>query len=599
MRPGGPMGRGQSTEKAINFSVAIKKLIKHGKNHFRILIFSSFLATVASILSIIGPNKISELIDVIIKGLTTGIDFNQIKSIGLFLFVIYFISSLISLVQNNIMAKTSNKFAKKLRTDLSEKINRLPLKYFDNNSYGDVLSRITNDVDTINQSFQNSIITLISSTSLIVAAIFMMYYTNWIMATTVIITTIISFSLMAFIMKKSQKYFAEKQAALGDLNGHIEEIYSNHNIVKAYNGKADSDLKFDKLNKIEYNSNRKSQFFSGIMQPIMSFSGDFSYVAVCVIGAILTKNDIITFGVIVAFILYVRIFTGPLRQIAMGLTQMQSAAAASERVFVFLEEQEMPPETNLIKTINKTDAKGNIEFKNVQFGYEKDELVIKDFSVKITAGEKIAIVGPTGAGKTTLVNLLMKFYDINDGDILIDGISIKEIRRENIHALFIMVLQDTWLFSGTIRENLIYNQNNISDKEINSICSKIGLDHFIKTTNNGLDHVINDTNSISSGQKQLMTIARGMLSDAPLLILDEATSNVDTRTEELVQKAMDKLTEGRTSFIIAHRLSTIKNADLILVMDHGNIIEQGTHEELLKSKGFYFDLYNSQFSRIT
>lgn len=596
MNPGNKMNPAENG-KSQNFAKSMKQLINYGKLYWNIFIFCMVLAVIGSVISIIGPNKISDLTDVITKGLVTSIDFVEVKNISIFLLTIYLVSSIINLIEVLVMANVSNKFSKNLRNDISEKINRLPLKYFDNHSYGDVLSRVTNDIDTINGALQNSVVSLISAVALLIGALFMMFYTNWIMAITTIISTLIGFVLMIIIMSKSQKYFSQRQIALGDLNGHIEEIYSNHNIVKAYNGKYDSNTKFDLYNEKEYRANRKSQFLSGIMQPIMMFSGDFSYVVVCVVGAILTSKGIITFGVIMAFILYIRIFTGPLRQIAMGLSQLQSAAAASERVFEFLEEKEMNPEKRR-KTLKVKDIKGDIEFKNVNFGYDDSKLIIKDFSIKVKSGEKIAIVGPTGAGKTTLVNLLMRFYDINDGDILIDGISINDITRKNVRDLFIMVLQDTWLFEGTIRENIVYNNKKVSDDIIKEICEKIGLDHFIKTMNNGLDHKIIDSESISAGQRQLMTIARGMISDAPFLILDEATSNVDTRTEELVQKAMDKLMKGRTSFVIAHRLSTIKNADLILVMNEGNIVEQGTHDKLIKKKGFYAELYNSQFSKL-
>ncbi len=587
--------RNRKIEKPTNFRKSIKNLIDYSKKYHKVIIISIILAITSSVITIIAPNKTSELIDVI--GKTSEINFDKVKSLSIMLLAIYFISSLISLIQSLLMADASNKLSKDLRENISNKINKLPLKYFDENEYGDVLSRITNDVDTINQSFQNSIVSLVSSSVLLIAATFMMYYTNAIMATVAIITTLGGFALMFFLINISQKYFNKRQKALGDLTGYIEEAYSNHTIVKVYNGKEESLEKFNKLNFREYSANLKSQFISGIMQPLMHFSGDLSYIAVCITGALLVKNNVISFGVIVAFIMYIRIYSGPLRQIATGLGQLQSASAASERVFEFLNEKEMPKETKH-DIINPKTTLGTVEFKNVKFGYNKDKLIINDFSAKIKAGSKVAIVGPTGAGKTTLVNLLMKFYDITSGDILIDGKSIKNIKRKNIHDLFIMVLQDTWLFEGTIRENIVYNNKNIKDEKVEEICKVIGLDHFIKTLNKGLNYKIKDDESISSGQKQLITIARGMIKDAPLLILDEATSNVDTRTEELVQKAMDKLTEGRTSFIIAHRLSTIKNADLILVIDKGNIIEKGTHKELINKNGFYANLYNSQFTKI-
>ena len=425
----------------------------------------------------------------------------------------------------------------------------------------------------------------------------MMFVTNYIMAITAIVSSLIGFILMFIILNKSQRYFTARQRELGKLNGYIEEVYSGLNVVRSCNAKDETINEFDKLNDKLYDCNRKSQFLSGLMQPIMGFIGNFSYVAVCIVGALLVSKSVISFGVIVAFIMYVRLFTNPLSQIAQAMTSMQSTAAASERVFGLLEEVEMDSEDDITKKLDKHKVKGNIEFKNVKFGYDKDKIIINDFTAKVKAGEKIAIVGPTGAGKTTMVNLLMKFYDINDGDILIDGTSIKELKRDNIHSLFTMVLQDTWLFNGTVKENIIYNQKNVSNKKVEEVCKVVGVDHFIKTLPNGYDSIISDNDSVSSGQRQLLTIARGMISDSPFLILDEATSNVDTRTEELVQKAMDKLMENKTSFIIAHRLSTIKNADLILVMKDGNIIEQGNHNELMKKNGFYANLYNSQFEK--
>lgn len=424
----------------------------------------------------------------------------------------------------------------------------------------------------------------------------MMFYTNYIMALTAILSSLIGFVFMIKILSKSQKYFTARQVELGKLNGHIEEIYSGLNVVKVYNGKNESDKKFDELNKSVYECNRKSQFLSGLMMPIMNFIGNFGYVAVCIVGALLVSKDMITFGVIIAFITYVRLFTNPLSQIAQGLTSLQSTAAASERVFEFLEEPELEKE-NVTKTLDKAKAKGEVEFNHVKFGYDSDKIIIRDFNAKIKPGQKVAIVGPTGAGKTTMVNLLMRFYEINSGDIKIDGVNIKDLSRENIHDLFTMVLQDTWLFNGTVKENIVYNNENVTDEEVIDVCKKVGVHHFIKTLPNGYDSVLSDIDSVSSGQRQLLTIARGMIDHKPLLILDEATSNVDTRTEELVQKAMDKLSEGKTSFIIAHRLSTIKNADLILVMKDGNIIEQGNHDELIKENGFYANLYNSQFDK--
>ena len=535
------------------------------------------------------PDSIKEVVEPFM-------DMDAIKRIALSLAIMYICSALFIYIESLAMTTVSNNFARNLRRRISEKINKLPLKYFDNHAIGDILSRVTNDVDTIAQSMNNSLATLVSATTLFLGTIIMMFVTNWIMAITAILSSLLGFVFMFIVLGKSQKYFVSRQVELGNLNGHIEEVYSGLNVVKAYNAKKSTTLKFDYYNDKVYNANRKSQFLSGLMMPMMGFIGNFGYVCVCIVGALLTMNDIISFGVIVAFITYVRLFTSPLSQIAQAMTNLQSTAAASERVFVFLDEEEMVSQEDITKVLDKSKVKGKIEFDNVVFKYDgNDKPTINNFSAKANPGEKIAIVGPTGAGKTTMVNLLMKFYDIDSGDIKIDGVSVKDLTRENIHDLFTMVLQDTWLFNGTIRENIVYNREDVSDDKVKEVCKTVGLDHFIKTLSDGYDTVISDNDSVSAGQRQLLTIARGMIDEAPFLILDEATSNVDTRTEELVQTAMDKLTEGRTSFIIAHRLSTIKNADLILVMKDGNIIETGNHEELMKKKGFYADLYNSQF----
>ncbi|CDE74398.1 aBC superfamily ATP binding cassette transporter permease/ABC protein [Clostridium sp. CAG:451] len=539
--------------------------------------------------------KIDKMPKSIRKVIEPSMNMAKIKKISLFLACLYIVSALLSFIESIIMTSVSNNFARKLRGRISTKINKLPLKYFDKNQTGDILSRVTNDVDTIAQSMNQSLSSLVSAVTLLLGTIIMMFITNWIMALTAISASIIGFSLIFIVLSKSQKYFAARQKELGKLNSHIEEVYSGLLVVKAYNGKKEADTKFDEYNEKVYDANRKSQFLSGLMQPIMSFIGNFGYVAVCIVGALLVMHDAITFGVIIAFITYVRLFTSPLMQIAQAFTSLQSTAAASERVFEFLDEEEMSLETNKTKILDKSKVKGNIEFNHVSFGYDKDRTIIKDFTASVKDGQKIAIVGPTGAGKTTMVNLLMKFYEINKGDILIDNVSINDLTRENVHSLFTMVLQDTWLFNGTVKENIVYNRENISDEMVKEVCDTVGLTHFIKTLPNGFDSVIGENDSVSAGQRQLLTIARGMIEDSPFLILDEATSNVDTRTEELVQKAMDKLTEGRTSFIIAHRLSTIKNADLILVMKDGNIIETGNHDELMKKNGFYADLYNSQF----
>lgn len=537
-------------------------------------------------------DKLPESIKSLIK---PKIDLNKVNKIGIFLICIFLISAVFDYFENIIMVDVSNNFAYGLRKKISKKINKLPLKYFDKNSYGDILSRITNDVDTINMSLQNSLSTFMSSVTLFIGSIIMMFSTNVYMAITGVLSSLIGFVFMSVIMKKSQKYFIKRQVELGKLNGHIEEAYSSHLVIKAYNATEESTKKFDKYNGSLYECNRKSQFLSGLMPPIMGFIGNFSYVAVCIVGAILVLKGNITFGVIVAFMIYVRLFTNPLSRIAQSMTQLQSAASASERVFEFVEETEMFDESEITKQLDKDKVKGEIEFRNVSFGYNDNKTIINNFNFKAKPGEKIAIVGPTGAGKTTIVNLLMKFYEINNGDILIDGISTKELTRENIHDLFIMILQDTWLFEGTIKENIKYNKLNVSDEELWNALKVVGVDHFVKSLPKTIDYKIGDNDSISSGQKQLLTIARGMIKNSPFLILDEATSSVDTRTEELVQKAMDKLTKGRTSFIIAHRLSTIRNADHILVMKDGSIIEQGNHDELIKKNGFYAELYNSQF----
>ena len=592
------VGRGPNVaEKPHNFKSAIKKMVFYLKKFLPLIVVSLVLASLSAVLSIIGPNKLSDLTDVITEGIMKGIDFEAVKSISIFLLCLYFTSALFNYIQTLIMTNVANNFAKDLRSRISKKINRLPLKYFDEHSYGDILSRVTNDVDTIGITMHNSLGSLVSAITLFIGSIIMMFVTNWIMAITGILASIIGFVFMSLILSKSQKYFSQRQTELGKLNGHIEEIYSNHNVVKAYNGEKEASEKFDKYNQKVYESNRKSQFLSGMMQPIMGFVGNLSYVAVCVVGSILVMNGDIKFGVIVAFMIYVRLFTNPLSQIAQGMNNLQSTAAAAERVFEFIEEKEMSSEEDIKKRLHKSKVKGNVVFDHVKFGYNSDKIVINDFSCNVKKGQKIAIVGPTGAGKTTMVNLLMKFYEINSGDILIDGESIRELSRENIHDLFIMVLQDTWLFEGSIRDNIKYNKENVTDEEIMDALEVVGVDHFVKSLPKGLDYVLTDNDSISAGQKQLLTIARGMIKDAPFLILDEATSSVDTRTEELVQKAMDKLTEGRTSFIIAHRLSTIKNADLILVMKDGNIIEQGNHKNLMEKNGFYADLYNSQFKK--
>lgn len=559
-----------------------------------------FLEIVSNIGEDVSATEIYSLVDNMPSSVKVVVEpymnIDKIKNIAILLICIYLISAIFEYFEAILMTDVSNNFARKLRGNISSKINKLPLKYFDKHAIGDILSRVTNDVDTIAQSMNQSLSTLVSAITLFMGTTIMMFVTNSVMAITAILASLFGFVFMALVLAKSQKYFVAKQNELGALNGHIEEVYSGLNVVKTYNGEKISNEKFDELNDKLYKANWKSGFLSGLMMPMMSFIGNFGYVAVCVVGALLALNGHISFGVIVAFIVYVRLFVSPLSQIAQAMTSLQSTAAASERIFEFLDEKEMADESNIKTTLDKEKVKGNIEFKNVEFKYDgNDKPTIKNFSAKAKAGEKVAIVGPTGAGKTTMVNLLMKFYDINKGEILIDGVSTKDLTRSNIHDLFTMVLQDTWVFNGSIKDNIIYNTSDVSMEMVESVCKTVGLDHFIKTLPNGYDTILSDNDSVSAGQRQLLTIARGMIQNAPFLILDEATSNVDTRTEELVQKAMDKLTEGKTSFIIAHRLSTIKNADLILVMNEGNIIEQGTHDELMKQNGFYAELYNSQF----
>ncbi len=582
-------------EKSKDLKQSLLKLIRFCKPYLPAIILALIAASAGTVFQIIGPDKIKDLVDEISKGLTLGIDLDVISRIGLMLVSFYVASMILGFLQNFIMATITQKISKDLRTRISQKINKLPLKYFDKVSYGDVLSRVTNDVDTIGQTLNQSIGTLVSAITLLIGSVFMMFYTSWILALTAIGATIIGFGLMTVIMSKSQSFFVAQQYELGNINGHIEEIYSNHNVVKVYNGSNNAKNVFENINDKLYSSAWKSQFLSGLMMPLMGFVGNFGYVAVCVVGAALALNGRISFGVIVAFTMYVRLFTQPLNQIAQAANNLQRTGAASERVFEFLEEEELADESQKTKTL--TSIKGDVEFKNVKFGYDKDKTIINDFNAKIKAGQKIAIVGPTGAGKTTIVNLLMRFYEIDSGEILLDGIPISQVTRENVHDQFCMVLQDTWLFEGTIKENIIFNKEGVTDEEVVAACKTVGLDHFIRTLPDGYNTVLNDKASLSAGQKQLMTIARAMIENAPLLILDEATSSVDTRTELIIQEAMDRLMVGRTSFIIAHRLSTIKNADIIFVMDKGDIVESGNHYELLTKGGFYAGLYNSQFEQ--
>ncbi len=550
-------------------------------------------AIISSIITVFGPYKLREITNLITDGLVGEMDLGAISNIGLFLAFLYVVGSLINYAQGYAISDMIQHFSKRLRTAIAEKINRLPLSYFDSHSQGDTLSRVTNDVDTVGQSLTQSLGTLISSVLLLIAVLFMMFYTNVVLSFVTIGSVLLGFVFSAVLMAKSQRYFQEQQSNLAAINGYVEEMYSGHNVITSYNGAEKTRLAFNALNQNLYTSMWKSQFISGIMFPLMNFVGNFGYVMVVIVGATMAINGSISMGTIVAFMVYVRIFSQPLSQIAQGITTLQSASAAMGRVFEFLAEEDMEDDSHKLQQL--TNVKGHVQFKDVFFGYNPDKTIIHDFSAEAKAGQKIAIVGPTGAGKTTIVNLLMKFYDIERGQIMIDGVDIKDMQRSEVHDAFSMVLQDTWLFEGTIKENLIYNQKDITDQAVVEAAKAVGVHHFIMTLPDGYDTVLDDTVSLSVGQKQLLTIARALLKDAPLLILDEATSSVDTRTEELIQKAMDKLMEGRTSFVIAHRLSTIRNADLILVMRDGNIIEQGSHDQLMEQGGFYADLYNSQF----
>lgn len=589
------MGR-RPAEKSKDFKGTWMKIIRYCKRYLAVIIVALICAVAGTILTILGPDKLSDLTKVITEGIATGIDMERVKSIGLTLVAFYVASAILSFGQQFIMATVTQNVTKQLRSDISGKINRLPMAYYNKTSTGDVLSRVTNDVDMISQSMNQSIGNLVSAVALFFGSLIMMFKTNVIMTLTAVIATMIGFGLMSLITSHSQKYFSRQQANLGALNGHIEEIYSGHTVVKAYNGEKNAKKVFDELNNNLRDSAFKAQSLSGLMQPLMAFIGNFGYVAVCVMGAVLTMKGYIGFEVIVAFMMYIRLFTQPLAQIAQATQSLQSAAAAGERVFAFLGAEEMSDESDKTEKLGK--AEGYVDFEHVKFGYEDtDKIIIHDFSAKAKPGQKIAIVGPTGAGKTTLVNLLMRFHEIQSGDIKIDGISTRDMKREEVRSQFCMVLQDTWLFEGTVRENLVYNTENVSEEKIEAACKAVGLDHFIRTLPHGYDTILNDQVSLSQGQKQQLTIARAMIADKPMLILDEATSSVDTRTELQIQKAMDALMQNRTSFVIAHRLSTIKNADLILVLKDGDIIESGNHEELLAKGGFYADLYNSQFDQ--
>ena len=602
------MGRGRgAVEKPQDFGGVMKKLVHFCRHYIPAIIVALVLGAIGTVCQIVGPDKLKDMTNEIAKGLPAlvngkpvlgAIDMDAVTHIAWLLVALYVGYAVLCYVQSWMMANVTQRTAQELREAISVKINKLPLKYFDKVSYGDVLSRITNDVDAIGQTLGQSVGSLITSVTLFVGALIMMFYNNVIMTVCAIASSLVGLLIMGAIMKVSQKYFSRQQIALGDVNGHVEEMYAGHTVVKAYCGEADSIRAFEKYNGDLYDSGWKSQFLSGLMMPLMNFVGNFGYVVVCVVGAVLAMDGKIEFGVIVAFMMYIRLFTQPLSQFAQAFQNLQRCAAASERVFSFLEEPEMADESDkqALLGVNGKPVRGDVEFSHVKFGYDPSKTIINDFSASVKSGQKVAIVGPTGAGKTTMVNLLMRFYEISGGSIAIDGVDTKSVPRWNVHDQFSMGLQDTWVFRGTVRENIAYSKPGVTDKQIEDACKAVGLHHYIMSLPNGYDTVLDDKATLSQGQKQLLTIARAMVEDAPILILDEATSSVDTRTEELIQKAMDALTVDRTSFVIAHRLSTIRDADMILVMNHGDIVESGTHEELLAKGGFYADIYNSQFA---
>ena len=588
----GPPGRG-ADEKPKNVKSSMLELLRYLKPWYKPIVISLIFSLVGTLLTIIAPDKLADLTNNISDGLQTGIDMDLIIKSILIILAIYISANLVTCAASYIMITVMQKLAWSMRTSISQKINKLPLKFFDKVTVGDVLSRITNDVDTISSALNSSITTLVQAVVQFVGVTIIMFATSGRLALTAIGSSILGFVLMFFIVSRSRKYFRQQQQNLGDMNGHVEEMYSGHNIVRAYGATAQSKKEFDRINDNLYNSAWKSQFFSGMLMPLMGFVGNLGYVAVCIVGATLTMSGAIRFGTVIAFISYVKLFTNPLSQISQAVSSLMSAGAAGERVFGFLAEEEMPDDSGCTAHIDH--VRGKVEFENVRFGYDEDKPIIHDFSADIEPGQKVAIVGYTGAGKTTMVNLLMRFYELWSGQIKIDGVPVSEMRRSDVHAMFGMVLQDTGLFDGTYRENIAYGKPGVTDEQVEAACKLVGLDHYIKTLPKGYDTELNDRSSLSAGQRQLLTIARAMVENAPMIILDEATSSVDTRTEVLVQKAMDRLARGRTSFVIAHRLSTIRDADLILVMDKGDIVESGTHEQLLEKGGLYKELYTSQF----
>ena len=590
------MMRNKPQEKG-NIRTALPRLTQYLKSSLGVMIVALVLAALSAVMTIIGPNKIGDMATLMSDGLMTGIDLSAVAQIGIFMAVIYVLSALFGFAQHYIMTTVTLKMSYRMRGELSEKINKVPQKYFNTTSQGDILSRITNDVSTLQQGLTNSLPTIVSAATQFVGCLIMMFVTEWRLALISLAVTLLGLVLVVVIMSKSQRYFAERQRSLGEINGYVEEMYSGHQVVRISRAVRKVTERFDRLNDEVYDANWRSQFLSGVMQPLMSVIGNIAYVAVCVVGSILAMNGSIQFGVIVSFILYVRLFTSPLTQIAQGMTNMQTASASAHRIFDFLQSEEMPDESG--KPVALSQVRGQVTFDHVRFSYPDtpDKVIIKDFSARVQPGQRVAIVGPTGAGKTTMVNLLMRFFEVNSGSISIDGTPITDMSRQEVHSLFSMVLQDTWLFEATVRENLVYNMQGITDDQLEKVCRACGLDKFIHSLPKGFDTVLSDSTSISAGQKQLLTIARAMLQNAPMLILDEATSSVDTRTELLIQRAMDELTKDRTSFVIAHRLSTIKNADLILVMRDGDVVESGTHDQLMEKGGFYADLYNSQFEQ--
>ncbi len=594
---GGPRMRSEPVEKPNNFKAAWKRLFQYMGRYRPLFILAIIMAIIGTVLIIIGPNMLKDMTDLIKDGLIPGMDIDMaaVEEIAFWMIVVYISSAVITTIQGYVLATVTQKVAGNLRDDISRKIDRVKLRYFDSSKSGDLMSRVTNDADTLGQDSNRAVSIMIQAVTQFIGSLVMMAITDLTMTVTAVLSTLFGFVLMVFIMSRSQKYFEAQQNNLGAMNGHVAEIYNNHGIVSSYNGQRKAKAQFDRINCDLQRSGFMSQFLAGLMMPLMAFVGNFGYVMVCIVGATLVLDGSITIGTIVAFMLYIRLFTQPLQQMSQGFSTMQSVAAAAERVFTFLDEEEFEDESEKSTVIR---SQGHVEFRDVHFGYSPEKEVIHGFSAEIRPGQKVAIVGPTGAGKTTMVNLLMRFYEVDSGDILIDGVSIRDLPREVVHDQFCMVLQDTWLFEGTIRENIVYSRQGVSDERVEEACRAAGIHHFIMTLPNGYDTVLTDSDALSVGQRQQLTIARAMIDDSPMLILDEATSSVDTRTEAIIQSAMDSLAHDRTSFVIAHRLSTIKNSDLIIVMKEGSIVEQGTHEELLAKGGFYQDLYDSQFEDV-